>query len=203
MNITAQPSNAEVRAALDELRRNRCDRCQRTVFNLARARADLRIYLHRAAHAAAGNDYYAPTVEKMRAALCTNYETALLHLSEPHADPQEEPAPPPRGRREPKPDDRVECPTCGGRAKPKGERAIAAHRSPTGGSCPRRLLSVDVPIPPVSLPPAPSLSMPSKTQPRRRSEPSRLDAGSECRECGKWLPGERSLCGRCYATRRP
>ena len=27
----------------------------------------------------------------------------------------------------------------------------------------------------------------------------KADAGSLCRECGKWLPGERRLCGRCFA----
>lgn len=28
---------------------------------------------------------------------------------------------------------------------------------------------------------------------------SRLDGGSLCTSCGKWLPGERTLCGRCFA----
>lgn len=31
--------------------------------------------------------------------------------------------------------------------------------------------------------------------------PSRLDVGSTCEECGKWIPGERRLCGACFATR--
>lgn len=35
----------------------------------------------------------------------------------------------------------------------------------------------------------------------RDQAPSRLDAGTACEDCGKWLPGERRVCGRCYVKR--
>lgn len=48
--------------------------------------------------------------------------------------------------------------------------------------------------------PTPTRGKRPAAMPKPPSEPSRLDVGSNCVECGKWLPGERSLCGRCYAT---
>lgn len=36
---------------------------------------------------------------------------------------------------------------------------------------------------------------------REPGEPSRLDVGSHCQDCGKWLPGERKLCGQCLIKR--
>lgn len=42
----------------------------------------------------------------------------------------------------------------------------------------------------------------SEPPPKRPDrEPSRLDVGTLCDDCGKWLPGERHVCGRCYVKR--
>ena len=72
---------------------------------------------------------------------------------------------------------------------------LKAHDIPGGGiRCINKkvLHAVKVDAPPVVVP-----STRSGAERRPSTEPSRLDAGSECRECGRWLPGERSLCGRC------
>lgn len=198
MSGTQVVSAAAVREAVDalgdSLRDTRCMDCNTRRFHLIEARADLRTYLHRQAHDRHGNDY-SGVVAQMRGNLAETLRLAESHLAEPHAaaSPRDVPRPT-RARR---PDDRVTCPACGGKAKPNGTNAIRSHRTPGGDKCSRRLLAVDVTPPPIVLPLEPR--PPSRaSQPKAERGPARLDAGSECRECGKWLPGERSLCGRCY-----
>ena len=55
-------------------------------------------------------------------------------------------------------------------------------------------------LPPVVVPPQSRERM-TATQRERERESSRLDAGSECQDCGRWLPGERMVCGKCQRAR--
>lgn len=78
---------------------------------------------------------------------------------------------------------------------------VRKHKTPAGDECPMQLhaghdLDVDVSSVPIVVPPERGGN--GRTAVEREREPSRLDAGSNCRECGKWLPGERILCGACY-----
>jgi hypothetical protein len=79
---------------------------------------------------------------------------------------------------------------------------IRAHRTPDGKEdCAYTATygrKVSVPKVQIVIPPQPR--GPGERAARDRG-PSRLDAGSNCRECGKWIPGERSLCGACFAKR--
>lgn len=108
-------------------------------------------------------------------------------------------------RKKPPPEGKVRCSGCGKYVTQHGMR-LRRHNDKSGFPCPEvRVPGVEVhlsEVPPVNLPPEPKWrpASPSRASagPRReKDEPARLDAGSSCRECGKWLPGERSLCGRC------
>lgn len=85
----------------------------------------------------------------------------------------------------------VRCPACRNATKLTPRGRLRKHNDLFGEVCGVRSAGVPTGItaPPISLP------APVKARDGR----SRLDGGSNCRECGKWLPGERSLCGRCYA----
>lgn len=94
---------------------------------------------------------------------------------------------------EPIPEGRKQCPACHKVLTPTPLGYFRKHTGPSGARCwnknPGDLPPVVAPpvvAPPVTLPPI-----------RAAERVTRLDAGSKCRECGKWLPGERSLCGRC------
>jgi hypothetical protein len=39
------------------------------------------------------------------------------------------------------------------------------------------------------------------TPPTPKPTPAKAKSYGECRECGKWLPGERRLCGACSVSR--
>lgn len=98
---------------------------------------------------------------------------------------------------------KVRCLGCGAVVALTRNRKIRAHNSPAGEPCAYRASykRVDLAeVPDVEFPAA-RRGGGRNSQPRGPKEPSRLDAGSHCRECGRWLPGERSLCGTCYATR--
>jgi hypothetical protein len=101
------------------------------------------------------------------------------------------------------------CPLC---MRPVGvtpRGRAGRHVDQRGDSCPGSGLVVrdnEVPheLPPVSIADRP-------VQPRGEVIPhadaavegaARLDVGSSCLTCGKWIPGERSYCGRCMAKRR-
>lgn len=103
----------------------------------------------------------------------------------------------------PIPEGKAKCTLCGKVATLlNGGRRLRKHKTPSGDACP----SIAAPDATRGLTVAPPVNLqPLKTSGRARrdeSEPSRLDAGSECRSCGKWLPGERQLCGRCFATKK-
>lgn len=107
-------------------------------------------------------------------------------------------------------DGKVRCAGCSAvvRLTPNGK--IRAHKSPAGEPCAYKV-SYAAPvhldeIPAVVVRPAPKYTEPAPREPKppkppKVLSPSRLDIGSSCRECGVWLPGERSLCGMCYATK--
>lgn len=92
------------------------------------------------------------------------------------------------------------CPVCRQAVAVTPRENLRAHNDLFGNPCPNRsrLVSTQIEAPAVVLP-LQNRPPRSKSEKRPAGEPSRLDVGSECRECGKWLPGERSLCGRCYA----
>lgn len=98
----------------------------------------------------------------------------------------------------------VRCPICRNGVRLTTRGNLYRHADLFGNPCGNRstLTPVHVVAPPIVLPPE-RYGDPRKAQPRAEGEPSRLDVGSSCRECGKWLPGERSLCGRCYAVGPP
>ena len=87
---------------------------------------------------------------------------------------------------------RVRC-ICGRAVRVNSGGRIRRHNTPAGEPCAHiagyGTAEFDV-LPPVQMPP--------KRSPQQPKSAPRLDVGSTCRECGKWLPGERSLCGRCY-----
>lgn len=102
-------------------------------------------------------------------------------------------------------DGRVLC-LCGGTAKVLKSGRLSKHRDPRGYECPikayGREVVVDVSQVEVDVPPAPkSWEREERARHREPGEPSRLDAGSSCEDCGKWLPGERRLCGQCFIKR--
>lgn len=95
------------------------------------------------------------------------------------------------------PDGKVRCGACEGITSVTKNGRLRKHKTPRGEACPNVISGItkrlrvipEVRIAPQGRP---------RGEKRPPSEPSRLDAGSACRECGKWLPGERSLCGACY-----
>lgn len=98
------------------------------------------------------------------------------------------------------------CPVCRNGVATTVTGKLRKHVDLFGADCYNRNPG-DLPpigeVPPVVLPRVRDRQAGAQSRTARPDEerpPSRLDAGSECRECGKWLPGERSLCGRCYAT---
>ena len=99
-------------------------------------------------------------------------------------------------------DGQVRCPVCRNATKRTPTGRLRMHNDLFGLRCynrnPGDLAHVDAP--PVVLPPErgdrPS-ERPKAAEPAERRA-SRLDAGSLCQECGKWLPGERRMCGKCF-----
>ena len=103
------------------------------------------------------------------------------------------------------PDGKVRCPLCYRVFHPTATGGVRMHRDPEGVDCPFRgggEASIDE-VPPVVVPPHPPKR--NAWVPRDPATPSRLDSGSNCEDCGKWLPGERRLCGQCSLAkgRRP
>lgn len=100
------------------------------------------------------------------------------------------------------------CPLC---LRPVGVTArgrAGKHQDRRGDDCPGGGLVVrdnELPdeLPPISLTPsgAPRGDVVPSSGPAVEGS-ARLDVGSHCLTCGKWIPGERSYCGRCLAKRR-
>lgn len=110
------------------------------------------------------------------------------------------------------PPGKVRCAACWAVCTVTPTGKLRAHKSPAGEPCAHRATyATRAPLdslPPVVLPPVRTDPRPRepKTPPKPRvappREPSRLDVGSSCTDCGRWLPGERSLCGRCANHRK-
>lgn len=93
------------------------------------------------------------------------------------------------------------CPVCDVAVKlTQKTRLLSKHRTNDGYECPNRRTRERIEL--AALPPVEfdARVRPPRIQ-RAADEPSRLDAGSNCQDCGKWLPGERRLCGRCLNRR--
>ena len=135
--------------------------------------------------------YWRSEVPKRKSEIDTKVEDANKHLAEvEHADPTDKPL------RRKRAASTTQCGRCGKRVplvdgQPKG------HNRPQGRRCVDHAVDLDE-LPDVTF---------ARTRERRPSaeaaEPkrSRLDVGSNCAHCAKWLPGERSLCGQC--ARKP
>lgn len=105
---------------------------------------------------------------------------------------------------EPLPAGKVRCAGCSAVVSLNKSGKMRAHQSPSGEPCAYSVSYSKVhleEIPPVVLPPAPAYHPPREPKPKPPKPPSRLEAGSECVDCGKWLPGERSVCGKCSIKR--
>lgn len=186
-----------------------CADCNRLLMQLLWSRGDLR----RAKYRLRGARADAAMAEQVKALVAeTNEKEANLldHLDRVHPDGIE-----PRttsriarlGKPKPEaeiPEGHAKCSACAfvGKVLPSG-LLNRHHSTRRDGHCPSKVpagVKLEVVAPPVVIPErmhpvsAGGTSAPPK---RPDSEPSRLDVGSHCRECGKWLPGERSLCGRC------
>lgn len=105
---------------------------------------------------------------------------------------------------EPLKDGRVRC-ICRRTVRLTKAGRIPRHNMPNGDPCAHEAVYRPRPEQPIELP---AVHMPptrgySGTTIADRADPEtpRLLAGSRCADCGKWLPGERSLCGRCGARR--
>lgn len=99
---------------------------------------------------------------------------------------------------------KVRC-VCGRVVALTKNRHLRRHQTPAGEPCahqatyaPRPHLTV---VPPVKLPQGATARTNPNQSRRQAGEPARLDAGSTCEDCGRWLPGERRLCGRCTNAR--
>lgn len=106
-------------------------------------------------------------------------------------------------------DGKVRCNGCGRVVGLTSVGRTREHRTPAGEPCAYRVVYGESPaideLPPVNVPPQKRdgyRSLRRPTERPARSEPSRLEAGSECQDCGKWLPGERIVCGRCFNKRQ-
>lgn len=98
---------------------------------------------------------------------------------------------------EPVPEGKVRCAGCSAVVAVSKNGRTREHHTPAGEPCAYRVVYAQ----PVAMDEAPPVELPQRKRPARSKrpprEPSRLDAGSNCRECGKWLPGERQVCGAC------
>ena len=103
---------------------------------------------------------------------------------------------------------KVRCPVCRNAVSVNPTGTLRKHADLFGEPCHNRASgeATGITAPPVVIPdPRRFVAEPATNEAERVERPahrSRLDVGSECTECGKWIPGERSLCGRCYATGR-
>lgn len=100
---------------------------------------------------------------------------------------------------EPLPDGKVRC-ICGKAVALTPNGRIRRHKTPAGDECTHDAFYNDPPdveAPPVAIP----ITRPRMRQPRDSGEMARLDVGSYCLTCDRWIPGERSYCGQCLRKR--
>lgn len=194
--MTTTPTVAEV---LDLLGEASCYRCGRYRAELTRARAELNRLTRLAVRRP---DTYRQQVERQRDTVDKDIRYALDHLNEPHTPKSRTPASVAAVSTEAaaatEPDDRVACPACGVAVKLKEPGRLRPHKTRSGNRCPRRMLEVNVTVPPVVVPPAPSWG-----ESKRRvaaTDPTRVVTG-RCHTCDKAITPGRLYCGRCLAKR--
>lgn len=185
-------SEASVLSAALRESAHACPRCAKHAFNIMEADRYHRTIAKRAASDRLSRDWTAK-LNETKATLDKAVLWASEHLEEPHEAAEAKPA---KRRRVKADDGKVVCPTCGGRANPRGENEIGAHKTPWGQSCTRRVLKTNVMAPPVVLPRAPQ--DPTDRVPAQRVR--RVVTG-RCHECDKPITGERQFCGRCLSRR--
>lgn len=107
---------------------------------------------------------------------------------------------------------KVRCAGCGTLTSVTKTGKLRRHSDADGVPCPHLATYTTGPLidrdnlPPVVIPKQPR-ERPRPREPRTQpaapepEELSRLDGGSSCVDCGRWLPGERSVCGRCWVHR--
>lgn len=184
-----------------------CSECNRRHMQLMWRQGDLGS-LRRKAHRMAAPDHgFADRLAAAKSDVEDAEARFEEHLAEVHPDGIEGPERVVKPKREPKPipEGKVRCEACGKVVTVLGVR-LRRHKDSSGFPCVNmRAPGAELHLsdaPPVNLPPEPKWRPATRARataaPRREEgEPARLEAGSSCRECGKWLPGERSLCGRC------
>jgi hypothetical protein len=101
-------------------------------------------------------------------------------------------------------DGRVRCICSRTLALTKAGR-IPRHNMPNGDPCAHEAVYQPRPqpiaLPDVHMPPTRGYTSTPTLADRADPDTPRLLAGSCCVDCDRWLPGERSLCGRCGVRR--
>lgn len=114
---------------------------------------------------------------------------------------------------EPLEDGKVRCLGCSAVVGLTKNGKIRRHKTPAGEDC-AYTVSYAAPVKLDRLPP---VSVPPESRPRARTTIRQRKAGpdpssiandsrlaprnNECVDCGRWLPGERVLCGKCQRRR--
>lgn len=181
-----------------------CEDCNRLHMNLMWARGDFGDLRRKSRSQRAGADVF-DRLAAAKTELTEKTAAFEAHAAEVHPDGFGRVSMPraaltARPKAKPVPEGKVVCETCRKPIGVVGDR-LRRHKDKTGFPCPNlrvpgQTTALVEPPPPVHLPRLSARSAQGRAR-RGESEPSRLDVGGQCRECGKWLPGERSLCGRC------
>jgi len=187
-----------------------CDECNRTHMNWMWARGDFADLRRKLRSPRAGADLY-ERMAVLKVELVQKEAAFEEHCARVHSDgfgEETESRVIQRLRRPVKkaaliPDGKAKCMACRKVVSVVGGTRLRRHKEPNGDQCPNVQLGeghvLKGPAPEVKIPRLSARSAQGRER-RDESEPSRLDAGSNCRECGKWLPGERILCGRCSVS---
>lgn len=104
---------------------------------------------------------------------------------------------------------KVRCNGCGKVISLTKNGRTRRHKTPAGEPC-AYVVTYAKPIelierPEIKIRPTPKYTPgrdPAVRGPQGPDPYSRLEAGSECEDCGRWLPGERHVCGRCSNHRK-
>jgi hypothetical protein len=100
-------------------------------------------------------------------------------------------------------DGKVRC-LCGKPVTVTKSGRLRRHKTPKGDECTHQAFynkRPDVEAPPIVIGPEPKYREWQPRVLREERPPSRLDVGSLCETCEKWIPGERSFCGQCLRQR--
>ena len=163
-----------------------CTECNRRHMQLMWRRGDLGNLKRKAGRARVPDHGYADRLAEGKEMVADAEARFEEHLAEAHPDGiVKEPRKIADVRRKKSiPEGKVKCPSCGKAVSPVGTR-LRRHKDKDGWPCPEmRVPGVEVKL--TEAPPVQITDRKADVSPK-----------GECRECGKWLPGERSICGRC------